>query len=87
MNHRTSNVGLLRPPEIALRNEDVSHGQHAETTQFLSTSEYGTSSSCNKATNLGGIEHDRWKTRRHFTVQSDLDTSLDLVLCLDQRIK
>ena len=41
----------------------------------------------NKKTNLGGVEHDRRETRRHLTVQPNLDTSLDLILRFDQRIE
>jgi len=39
-----------------------------------------------ETTDLGGVEHDRRETRRHLTVQPDLDASLDLVLRLNQRI-
>ena len=66
----------------------MAHGQHAETAQFLLTNQHETSpSGGNERTNFGGVEHNRRETRRHFAVQPDLDTSLDLVLGFDQRIK
>jgi hypothetical protein len=41
----------------------------------------------NNYTDFWSVEYDRRETRRHFTVQSDLHTGLDLVLRFDQRIK
>ena len=67
---RTSNVSLFGPTKITLWNEDMTHRQHAQTTQLL-----------------GCVEHDWRETRRHLTVQANLDTRLDLVLGLDERIQ
>lgn len=67
---RTRNVGLLGPAKITLRNEDMTHRQHAQTTQLL-----------------GCVEHDWRETRRHLTVQANLDTRLNLVLGLDECIQ
>lgn len=36
---------------------------------------------------FGGVEDDRRETARHFGVQADLDTSLDLVLALHQQVQ
>lgn len=38
-------------------------------------------------THLRGVENNWRETRRHFTVQTNLDTSLNLVLCLHERIQ
>ena len=38
-------------------------------------------------TNLRGVEYNWRQTRRHLTIQPDLDTGLNLVLGLDQSIK
>ena len=32
---RDADVGLLRPPQVALRNQHVAHGKHSQATQFL----------------------------------------------------
>ena len=36
---------------------------------------------------LGGVKYHRGKARRHLTVETNLDTRLDLVLSFYQRIK
>ena len=36
---------------------------------------------------LGRVEHDRRETTGHFRVETDLDTGLDLVLTLDQKVQ
>ena len=36
---------------------------------------------------LRRVEHDRWKSTRHFRVESDLDSCLDLVLALDEQVQ
>jgi hypothetical protein len=38
-------------------------------------------------TDLGGVKDDRRESRRHFTVQSNLDTRLDLVLSFHKGVK
>lgn len=40
-----------------------------------------------RQTYFWSIEHHRWETRRHLTVQTDLDTSLNLVFRLDESIQ
>jgi len=65
-----ANIGLLRPAEIRLWNQNVAHRQHAETSELLRR-----------------VEHDRREPTRHLRVESDLDTCLDLVLTLDEKIE
>lgn len=36
---------------------------------------------------FGSVENNGWETARHFRVQPDLDTGLNLVLTLDQQIQ
>jgi len=64
---RTSNISLLGPSQITLRDENVTHLKDSETTKFLR---------CAK--------DDRWETRQHLIVQTDLDTRLNLVLSPSQ---
>lgn len=65
-----TNVGLFGPAQIRLRDQHVTHRQHAKTSELL-----------------GCVEHDRREATRHLGVKTDLDTSLDLVLTLDEQIK
>ena len=37
---RDASVGLLAVPEVRLRDEDVSHAEHAESAQFLGSIEH-----------------------------------------------
>ena len=59
---RTSDISLLEPSQITLRDENVTHRKHSETTKFFRC-----------------VEDDRWETRQHLTVQTDLDTRLNFV--------
>jgi len=65
-----SDVRLFGPTQVGLRNEDVTHGEHAETAEFFRS-----------------VENDRRESGRHFRVETDLDSSLDLVFALDQEVE
>ena len=65
-----ADVGLLTPAQVRLRNEDVTHGEHAQTPDLLRR-----------------VEDDRWEATGHFRIETDLDSSLNFVLALDEKIE
>jgi hypothetical protein len=78
LDHRRSLCGM--------RTWVVAHRQHTQTTKFLNSSQNWACDNSQWHTPLEYRNH-RWETRRHFTVQSNLYTSLYLVLRLDERIQ
>lgn len=61
-----SHVCLFRPSQIRLRDQHMTHGQHAKSTQLFRRVEY----------------HGREPTR-HFRIEADFYSSLNLILALD----
>jgi len=65
-----SDIGLFGVSQIGLRNENVSHGKHSQTSQLL-----------------GSVEDHRRESAGHLRVETDLDSSLNLVLALDEKVQ
>mmetsp|Transcript_25456 Transcript_25456/g.58663 ORF Transcript_25456/g.58663 Transcript_25456/m.58663 type:complete len:336 (+) Transcript_25456:2317-3324(+) len=61
---------LLRVSQVRLRDQDVTHAEHAQTTKLL-----------------WRVEDNRWETRRHLGVQTNLDAGLHLVFALHEQIQ
>mmetsp|Transcript_31628 Transcript_31628/g.76451 ORF Transcript_31628/g.76451 Transcript_31628/m.76451 type:complete len:329 (-) Transcript_31628:2992-3978(-) len=65
-----AHISLLAVAQITLRDQNMTHRQHTQTSQLFWT-----------------VEDNRRETARHLTVQTNLDSGLNLVLVLYQQIE